>query len=155
MTIVAVGRIKASYAKEGCEEFLGRLRRFSKVEHIEVRDVRRGRGGQVDTWKEAEGEALLKQVPRGALTVALHEHGKQWKSTELAQWIDGQQTAGVSSIAFLLGGPDGHSQNLLSKVDKTWSLGKLTLPHELARLVLAEQLYRAVSMLAGHPYHRE
>ena len=131
------------------------MRRFSKVEHIEIRDVRRGRGGQVSAWKEAEGEALLKHVPRGAYTVALHERGKQWKSSELAQWIERQQTGGVSSIAFLLGGPDGHSDQLLSKVDRAWSLGELTLPHELARLVLTEQLYRAVSMLAGHPYHRE
>ena len=150
-----MGRIKAPYARDGCADFLKRLGRYFKVEHIEVRDVRRGRGGSPDEWKRTEAAALLKHVPRGALLLVLDESGRQWSSQGLARWIDQKKNASVSSIAFVLGGPDGLHESVLARADRIWSLGLLTLPHELARLVLAEQLYRAGSVLAGHPYHRE
>jgi 23S rRNA (pseudouridine1915-N3)-methyltransferase len=155
LTIIAVGKIKADYATAGCAEFLKRLSRFYKVEHIEVRDVRRGRSNTIDECKNLEAESLLKHVPKGALKIALDEHGGQWSSRELAQWIDQKKTSGHSSLAFLLGGPDGHADSLLARANHRWSLGRLTLPHELARLMLLEQLYRAGSLLAGHPYHRD
>ena len=155
LSIIAVGKIKAQYAQSGCSEFLKRLGRFHKVDHIEIRDVRRGRSGNTEAYKQSEADALLKHVPKGTLLVALDENGAQWSSRELARWIDKKKTRGVSSLAFVLGGPDGHAESLLKAADHTWSLGRLTLPHELARLVLLEQLYRAASLLAGHPYHRD
>ena len=150
-----MGRLKARYAREGCAEFLKRLERYFTVNHIEVRDIRRGRGGTADDWKQAEAAALLKQIPKGAVLVVLDESGRQWSSQELARWIDEQKTRSHSSIAFILGGPDGLAKSLTQSAHRVWSLGRLTLPHELARLVMLEQLYRAGTVLAGHPYHRE
>ena len=154
-SIIAVGKIKAAYAHAGCLEFLKRLGRFYKVDHIEIKDVRRGRSGSADSYKQTEADTLLKHIPKGSLLVALDENGAQWASRELARWIDKKKTDGISSIAFVLGGPDGHAESLLTAAHHRWSLGRLPLPHELARLVLLEQLYRAGSMLAGHPYHRD
>ena len=155
ISIIAVGKLKASYAQAGCADFLNRLGRYAKVEHVEVRDTRRNRGGTVAEWKRAEAAALLKHVPKGATRVVLDERGRQWGSQELARWLNGLKNQAVSSVAFMLGGPDGLDRSVIESADRVWSLGTLTLPHELARLVVCEQLYRANSVLAGHPYHRE
>ena len=148
-----MGKIKADYARSGCAEFLKRLGRYHKVEHIEVRDVSRTKG-RVEDWKKAEASALLKHIPNRAVTVVLDENGKQWSSQGLAQWIQGQENQSQSTIAFLLGGPDGHDPQLIKSAHRVWSLGQLTLPHELARLLVLEQVYRASTLLSGHPYHR-
>ena len=92
---------------------------------------------------------------KGATRVVLDERGRQWGSQELARWLNGLKNQAVSSVAFMLGGPDGLDRSVIESADRVWSLGTLTLPHELARLVVCEQLYRANSVLAGHPYHRE
>ena len=97
---------------------------------------------------------MLAAIPRGARVVALDERGAQWRSTELAQRI-GEWQDSWREVALLIGGPDGHAPAVQSRADERWSLSTLTLPHGLARVLVAEQLYRAWSLRAGHPYHRE
>ena len=155
ITICAIGRVKAKYARLGCDDFLSRMKRFFKVDYIELKDIRRGRSDGPKSWKDQEALNLIKHVPKTAYTVVLDERGQQFSSTQFADWIEARKGKGVSSIAFLIGGPDGHGQSVLERANFSMSLGALTLPHELARLVLCEQLYRAGSMMAGHPYHRE
>ena len=101
----------------------------------------------------AEGERVLAAMPKNAWVVALDGRGKAWSSEELAQQLGVWRMAG-RELAFLIGGPDGHAPAVLARADQRWSLGPLTLPHMLVRLVLAEQLYGATTIAAGHPYHR-
>lgn len=99
-------------------------------------------------------EELARRLPERHLVWALDERGKQLSSEELAQNLKKQMNAGAQGIAFLIGGADGLPAPLIARADFHWSLGRLTLPHRLARLVLVEQLYRALSIVRGEPYHR-
>ena len=155
VTIVAMGKLKAKYALLATDDFLKRASRFFKIEHIEVKDVRRGRSSSHQDWRVEEAEALLKHVPKNAVLIALDEHGKQRNSTEFSRWIETLKVRGHSHIVFALGGPDGHGKDLLEAAQHKVSLSQMTMTHELARIVLFEQLYRAGSLLAGHPYHRD
>ncbi len=154
-TIIAVGKLKAEYARLGCDQFSQRLSRYFRIEHIELKDVRRGRGGNPNRWKDEEARLIQAQIPKGSVVVALDERGREWTSSGLAEWVDEQKNRSISHITFILGGPDGLQEGLRRSTQRVWALGRLTLPHELARLVLFEQLYRAASLLNGHPYHRE
>ena len=100
-----------------------------------------------------EGERVLAALPKGGWVVALDGRGKAWSSEQLAERMEHWRGQG-RDLAFLIGGPEGHAPDVLERADERWSLGPLTLPHMLVRLVLAEQLYRAMSMLSNHPYHR-
>lgn len=102
----------------------------------------------------SETRSLLATLDEDETVVALDERGKQWSTLELAQWLGEQQHQG-KDLAFVIGGPDGHGRALLDRAQHRWSLSRLTLPHGLVRVVLAEQLYRAAMVLAGHPYHRQ
>lgn len=152
--VVAVGRLKAEYARLGCARFLERLGHLESVEMVEVADVRRRKGDDVDRWRADEAEALLDAVPPGAVTVALDERGREWTSPEFAEWLGEQRDLGVPAVAFLIGGPDGLDRRVRKAATRVWRLGRTTMSHELARLVLCEQLYRAATILRGMPYHR-
>ena len=151
-TIVAVGRLKG-WAAEGCDDYLTRLRRYFPVEVVEVpeEDMNRRSAGEV---LAAEEQRLLKRIPAGAHVVALdREMGKSLSSEELARKLDILGISGRSHVAFLLGGPLGLSPEVLERADERLSFGPITLPHALARLVLLEQLYRAVKIVRGEKYH--
>ena len=147
--IVAVGQIKRSFYAEGCAFYLDRLQRVTSVEVLEIKD---GKDRDDGRRKAAESASLLEQAD--GRVVVLDERGKQFGSGELAQSIGLAETQAVSRLSFLIGGADGHSAELLDRADDVWRLSDLTLPHELARLVLLEQLYRAEMIRSGHPYHR-
>lgn len=145
--VVAVGKLKRGFLAAGCAHFLERLAPYAKVEVLELKE---GRGvGTV----EQEGAALL-QATSGYL-IALDERGLEHTSASWAARVSDLETRSVSRVSFLLGGANGHGEGLRDRVDEVWSLSKLTLPHELARLVLLEQMYRTETIRAGHPYHRE
>ena len=133
--------------------FLTRLRRYGPVDVLETKDFKRGHS-PLSKVLEAESQALQRLIPKGTYTVGLDEHGSQWTSPKLAHWIKGTRDRGQPSITFVLGGPDGYEKNFRKGLNRLWSLGSGTLPHELARVVLLEQLYRAATINAGHPYHR-
>lgn len=103
--------------------------------------------------KQREGEALLKGLRKGAVPVALERSGQAWSSQDLARRLDAWMMEG-RDVAFLVGGPEGLSEACLAAAAQRWSLGPLTLPHTLVRIVLAEQIYRAWTIAIGHPYHR-
>jgi 23S rRNA (pseudouridine1915-N3)-methyltransferase len=151
-TIVAVGRLKG-WTAEGCDDYLTRLRRYFPVEVVEVpeEDMNRRTAEEV---LAAEGERLLKRLPKGTYVVALdREKGKPLSSEELARRLDSLGSSGRSHIAFMLGGPLGLSVDVLGQADERLSFGPITLPHVLARVVLLEQLYRAVKIERGEKYH--
>ena len=150
--IIAVGERMPEWVADGFAEYRKRLSRELPLELIEVAPAR-GQGGDARRVIAAEGAALLAAVSRDAHVVALDGGGKPWSSEELARQLQQWRMAGREP-AFLIGGADGHSREVLARADQRWSLGPLTLPHMLVRLIVAEQLYRAASILAGHPYHR-
>jgi 23S rRNA (pseudouridine1915-N3)-methyltransferase len=151
-TIVAVGRLKG-WAADGCEDYLGRIRRYFPVEVAEVPEEDMNRRSPEEVLA-AEAERLLRRIPTGAHVVALdREKGKQISSEELARRLSSLGLSGRSHVALVLGGPLGLSPEVLGRADERLSLGPITLPHALARVVLLEQLYRAVKIARGEKYH--
>ena len=148
--LVTVGQLSRGFYAEGCAFYAKRLERFAKLEQTHLKEARAKDPNRV---KELESTALL-NAASGHLII-LDEKGKTHTSRKLAERISDLELRGVSSVSLLLGGAEGHSDTLKAKADEAWSLSKLTLPHELARLVLLEQLYRAETIRAGHPYHRD
>lgn len=151
--IVAVGEKPPGWVSEGVAEYRKRLSRWLPLELAEVTPGLRGKGRDPARATAEEGERVLAALPRDAWIVALDGRGKAWSSEELARRMEHWRQQG-RDLAFLIGGPEGHAPEVLNAAHERWSLGPLTLPHMLVRLVLAEQLYRAASLLANHPYHR-
>ncbi len=150
LLLLAVGRLRAAY-REACDDYLRRLGRYAKVGEVEVREA--SRAPTVESQRGDEAERLRARLPDGATVVALAREGSPWTSEELARRMDGWRMA-ARPLAFVIGGSHGLSSDLLSSASARWSLGPLTLPHELARVVVAEQLYRAFTILRGEPYHK-
>lgn len=153
LTLLAVGDKMPGWAESATAEYLKRMPREARVDLLTVKPEKRS-GQGADSLKQAEAVRLLDKVPAGARVVALDEHGRQVSTRELAdllaRWMDsGRDTC------LVIGGADGLAPVVLDQADSTLALSRLTLPHALARVVLAEQLYRAVSLLNNHPYHRE
>lgn len=141
------------WVAEGFAEYRKRLSYELPLELIELRPGARGKGRDDARAILDEGAAMLAAIPRDTHVIALDGRGKTWSSEELAAQLGQWRMAG-RDLAFLIGGPDGHAPEVLARAEQRWSLGPLTLPHMLVRLVLAEQLYRATAIAAGHPYHR-
>ena len=151
--VIAVGTRMPAWVKAGFEEYQARMPREARFELIEVRPERRAAGMPVARALAAEGERIRAAMPRGSLSVALDERGRALTSRELAAEFGRWREAG-RDLVFIIGGADGIASELKSQADMLLSLSTLTRPHGLARVALAEQLYRAQSILSGHPYHR-
>jgi 23S rRNA (pseudouridine1915-N3)-methyltransferase len=135
--LVAVGRVRDAALRAACEGYLRRLRRYARVGVLEVKDDAR----------------LVAAIPAGARVIALSRQGDACTSRELARWTADWDMAG-RDVALTIGGAEGLPPGMLARADRVWSLSSLTLPHELARVVVLEQLYRAFSIRRGEPYHR-
>ncbi|RMB07892.1 23S rRNA (pseudouridine1915-N3)-methyltransferase [Eilatimonas milleporae] len=151
ITIIAVGRLGAGPEKTLLDSYVKRLRWPVTVQEIDIRKPHLDAGQR----KKLEGERILAAVPAGAAVLALDERGKQMTSPAFAKKIDGWALAGFNGLACIIGGADGLSDAVRDRADLTLALGALTWPHMLVRAMLAEQLYRAWSITAGHPYHRD
>jgi 23S rRNA (pseudouridine1915-N3)-methyltransferase len=150
IALLAVGKLRASY-REACDDYARRLSRYLKLREIELREASRTHGPAAQRAQEAE--RLRARLPPGARVVALSRRGAGWSSEELARRVEQWQRE-ARPVALLIGGSQGLDQVLVTGADDRWSLGPLTLPHELARVVVAEQLYRACTILRGEPYHK-
>ena len=148
--IAAVGRAKRGPALDLYDHYANRLRWPLALKEIEARPA-----GAEKVRKQREAELLLRAVPAGARLIALDEGGKTLPSAEFAAMIAEARDSGVDDLVFAIGGADGHAGALLKKADLVLALGPMTWPHLLVRGMLAEQLYRAQQILAGHPYHRD
>jgi len=136
------------------DEYAKRMPREMPVRLVEVRPEPRAEGAFAERLMQAEGRRIQMALPPGSFKVVLDERGRACTTRELAQRFEGWQMQG-RDVAFVVGGPDGLSQDIRRDADWLWSLTPLTLPHGLVRVVLAEQLYRACTILKKHPYHRE
>jgi len=135
--VVAVGRMKNAALRAACDEYIDRLRHYTRVDEREVKEEAR----------------VLGAIPGDSRLVALTRRGEEWTSGQLAEWTGRWEMEG-RDITFAIGGADTLPDDVLRKAERLWSLGRLTLPHELARVVLYEQLYRAHTIRRGEPYHR-
>lgn len=150
LILAVVGRLRPCY-RLAADEYLERIRRFWPLEEREVREA--GRVGNEIAQRRAEGALLREAVPTGATIVALDLGGTPWSSEGLARRVSHWRDTG-RTVGLLIGGAVGLEPALLTDAEERWSLGPLTLPHELARVVVLEQLYRAGTILAGLPYHK-
>lgn len=149
ISITAVGRMKAGPKKELVDGYLKRLSWPTAVREVTVK-----KGLEGEALKNAEAEALLGAVAEDAYLIALDERGNAFSSDQLAERLSRFDLEGVRDVAFLIGGAAGHGRAVLDRAALTLSFGPQTWPHMLVRVMLAEQLYRAESILKGHPYHR-
>mgnify|MGYP001553568767 CR=1 FL=1 len=152
--LIAVGTRMPAWVTQGYEEYSKRMPRECGLRLIEIAPGHRGKNASIDKAIEEEGKRMLAAIPKGANVIALDEKGKSWSTMQLSRQLEGWLHQG-SDTALLVGGPDGLSASCRTSACTSWSLSPLTLPHPLVRVLLAEQLYRALSVLNGHPYHRE
>jgi 23S rRNA (pseudouridine1915-N3)-methyltransferase len=152
--LIAVGSRMPKWVREAYEDYITRLGSGLKVSLTEIDPGPRSAGRPPQKAMEVESQKLLAAVRKDDYVVALDERGTEMTTRELAAWLKGRMQDG-RDLAFLVGGPDGFAPEVLTRSDFKWSLSRLTFPHALVRVVLAEQLYRAHGVLANHPYHRD
>jgi len=153
LLVVAVGTRMPGWIDEAFDEYARRMPRGMKTELVEIRPEPRSSGKSAEQLMAAEAARLSRAVPRGALRVALDERGREMTTPELARWLDARRQEG-RDVAFLVGGADGLAPEVKRGAEAIVRLSAMTLPHGLARVLLAEQLYRAAAILENHPYHR-
>jgi 23S rRNA (pseudouridine1915-N3)-methyltransferase len=157
ISIVTVGKLKEKYLKQGIEEYLKRLTAYAKVEVIEVADEKAPEelsDIEMQQVKQKEGERILAKISQDTHVIALAINGKMQSSEELAETLDKLATYGKSKIAFVIGGSLGLSEEVLKRANDKLSFSKMTFPHQLMRLILVEQVYRAFRINRGEPYHK-
>lgn len=152
--LLAVGERQPSWVDDAFAVYSGRLPREWKFRLDVLPTVRRGKNDKSSQAAETEGQQILDKLAGGEQLLLLDERGRQLDSRGLAAKLTDWQLDG-RDLCFVIGGPDGVSAAVRQRADFTWSLSKLTLPHGLARVLLAEQLYRAYALQTGHPYHRD
>ena len=152
IAVLAVGRLKERFWRDAAEEYIKRLGPYSTLRVVEIAD--RDSGRDESRALAEEGADIVRALPDGAHVVALEIGGKQRSSEEFSAHLDELGLSGRSSVAFVIGGSVGLSAEVLARADERMSLGPMTLPHNLARVVLLEQLYRAFRISRGEPYHK-
>jgi 23S rRNA (pseudouridine1915-N3)-methyltransferase len=151
--LIAVGTRMPAWVEQGFKEYSQRLPADCTLQLVEIPAGKRGKNADIARITRDEGERMLAAIPKGAQVIALEVKGKAWSTEQLAQELDGWRHDG-RDVALLVGGPEGLAPDCVTRAEGKWSLSNLTLPHPLVRIVVAEQLYRAWSILHNHPYHR-
>ncbi|MCY7844284.1 23S rRNA (pseudouridine(1915)-N(3))-methyltransferase RlmH [Bacillus haynesii] len=157
ISIVAIGKLKEKYLKQGIDEYIKRLSAYARVDIIELPDEKAPENlsdQDMKIVKDKEGERILSKISPDAHVIALAIEGKMKSSEELADTMDRLATYGKSKVTFVIGGSLGLSDAVLKRADEKLSFSKMTFPHQLMRLILLEQVYRAFRINRGEPYHK-
>lgn len=157
ITIISVGKLKEKYLKQGIAEFEKRLSAYCKLQLVEVSDEQAPETmseKEIEQVKEKEGERILQKIKPGHYVYALDLGGKQRTSEAFADELEKLSIHGKSQIAFVIGGSNGLSESVLKRADANISFSKMTFPHQLMKLILVEQVYRAFRIMKGEPYHK-
>ena len=152
LRVLAVGHKMPAWVDQGVEEYARRMPREMPVEWLDIPPAKRG-GASVDQYRQMEADAICAKLTRDDHLVALDVAGEAISTERIAERLDQWRMHG-QQVSIAIGGPDGLDKRVLELAKERWSLGRITLPHPLVRVVLSEQLYRAWSVQAGHPYHR-
>ena len=153
MRVIAVGTRMSGWVDSAFDDYARRLRSSMPLELTELATANRKDAGVAAKAKAGEATRILAALNPREHVVALDERGREFSTVELASWLEERRRSGLD-LCFIIGGPDGLAAEVLERSQQRWSLSRLTLPHGLVRVMLAEQLYRASTILAGHPYHR-
>ncbi|WP_086481322.1 23S rRNA (pseudouridine(1915)-N(3))-methyltransferase RlmH [Oceanospirillum sanctuarii] len=151
--LIAVGTKMPKWVEQGYDEYAKRLPREFSLELIEIAPGNRGKNADIERAIRKEGELMMSKISPSDHVVALEVLGKPWSTEQLAKEAEGWQMLG-SDVCLLVGGPEGLAPECKQRANQQWSLSPLTLPHPMVRILLAEQVYRAWSVIQGHPYHR-
>ena len=157
ITIVSVGKLKEKYLKMGIDEYAKRLSSYAKIDFVEVPDEKAPEqlsDAEMELVKKKEGERILAKINDGTYVIALALDGKMKTSEQMAADLDALMTYGKSKVAFIIGGSLGLHDDVLKRADEKLCFGKMTLPHQLMKLVLVEQIYRSFRIIKGEPYHK-
>lgn len=157
ISIITVGKLKEKYLKEGIEEYSKRLSSYCKLQVFEVNDEKAPEelsATEMEQVKRKEGERILAQIKQDQYVIALAIDGSMWSSEKLSSELDRLATYGKSQVAFVIGGSLGLADTVLKRADAQLSFSKMTFPHQLMRLILVEQIYRAFRISRGEPYHK-
>lgn len=153
--ILAVGKTATRYIAEATDEFVRRASRYAPVEFITLPDIRSGRGISEETQKTKEGKSILEAIQPGDLVTLLDERGSELTSRQFSAEIERAMTSGLKRMVFIIGGPYGFSDEVYARADRKLSLSRMTFTHEMVRLFFAEQVYRAMTIMRGEPYHHD
>lgn len=153
LVVVCVGRMSHRYLQEGVDDFFTRIRRYLPLELIELKEEKPGKKPDLDRLREREGERILDKLPPRGPVVALDERGSGIDSVGLARQLESEMLHGTEAMTWIIGGPHGLSEKVRRRADRLLSLSAMTFPHQLVRLLLAEQLYRALTIMRREPYH--
>ena len=153
LRLIAVGERQPAWVEEAFKDYAARLPKVWKFHLDTISTAKRPKSGATKQAMEAEGKSILDQIRPTDNVIVLDERGKSLSTVQLEQQLAGW-LAGGRDLCFVIGGPDGLTRDVKDRADATYSLSKLTLPHGMVRVLLAEQLFRAWSMSANHPYHR-
>jgi len=154
ITVIAVGKLKERFWVEACDEYLKRLSRYAKTRVIQVDDRDPARSGGEEAARVAEGEDILAQMPADGVLVALDRSGTAYTSEQISALMERTAADGGRELVFVVGGSTGLSAEVLARAALRLSFGSITLPHNLARVVLLEQIYRGFKISRGEPYHK-
>jgi 23S rRNA (pseudouridine1915-N3)-methyltransferase len=153
INLLCVGRLTLSYLNDGCTEFSGRLKRYLPFSITELKEHKTGRKQDLQRIIATEGENLVKRIPTGTFVIALDQRGKSMSSEQLAELMSDHMVRSIPEWTLLIGGPYGLSETLRKRADLVLSLSSMTLTHQMARLLLLEQLYRCCTIIRNEPYH--
>ncbi len=155
ITLLLIGSTDKKYIKEGIADYLKRVTFYLPFEMKIIPDIKNNRNLTAAQQKEREGKAILELVASGDTLILLDEIGTELSSTGFAKWIEKRMITGTRQLTFVVGGPYGFSEAVYQRADAKISLSKMTFPHQLVRLIFAEQLYRAMTIIKGEPYHHD
>jgi len=157
LTIFAIGRMKSGPDRDLLERYTGRANNTGKSLQLDgpgIREFSESRAKTSEKRKQDEAAIMLAEIPRGAYLIALDEYGQDISSNKLANLLTSKADEACPNIVFAIGGPDGHGQQILDNAQRKIRFGSMTWPHQMVRIMLAEQIYRSMTILTGHPYHR-
>lgn len=155
ITLIAVGKTSTPYIADATSDFVKRASRYQPVETVIIPDIKGSRGLTEEAQKLREGRAILAALQPGDLVTLLDERGRELTSRQFAATIEQAMVSGLKRMVFVVGGPYGFSPEVYARADRQLSLSKMTFTHEMVRLFFAEQIYRAMTILRGEPYHHD
>ena len=155
IVLLAIGKTATGYLEKGIEEYCSRLKRYTPYKIVMLPDVKTSRKLTEELQKVAEGKKIIESLSPSDFVVLLDERGREYKSVEFAGMLQKKMASGLKRLVFVIGGPYGFSEEVYGRADAMLSLSRMTFNHEMVRLFFTEQIYRAMTILRGEPYHHE
>ena len=155
ITLIVIGKTNAKYLIEGLDEYTRRLKHYITYNINILPDIKNTKNLSEEQQKETEGKLILNALKPGDFIVLLDERGKEFSSMQFSDYLQRKMNSGLRRLVFVVGGPYGFSKDVYNKADEKLSLSKMTFSHEMIRLFFTEQIYRAMTIIRGEPYHHE